>query len=120
TRAHTRAIDLDKIRREPATSGRHHRGPTRLRYEPPFCELRLDPAVGPLQALLERDFGLPLQHLAQAGVVAVPTADALGLCEIVTPSDLLPRDRRDHLHQLVNRNQSILPEVEWLAVVGHH
>src|SRR5207247_2194630 len=60
------------------------------------------------------------QYCTQTRVVAVPPTNTLGLREVVPPTNFLPGNRGDHLHQLVDRDQPVLPQVERLAMAGHH
>src|SRR5437667_6074821 len=83
-------------------------------------ELSPDPLVGPAEALLEADDRLPVQHLAQERVVAVPAAHALRLAQVVLLLDLLAGDLRDDVDQLVDRDHAILAEIERLAEVRAH
>src|SRR5882762_9966144 len=57
-------------------------------------ELFPDPFVGSPQAVFKRDFRLPLQHLAQTAVIAVPAANALRGTQVVALANLLPGGSR--------------------------
>src|SRR5262249_38235628 len=83
-------------------------------------ELAADPLVGAGQALLETDDGLPVQHLAQAGVVAVAATHALRLAQVVLFLDLLAGDLRHDVDQLIDRDHAVLTEIERLAEVRPH
>src|SRR5689334_2517589 len=79
-----------------------------------------DPLVGTPQSLFQRDLRFPAQHLTQPGVIAVAPPYALGSGEVVPLADPLARHAGHHVHQLVDRDQSILAEVERLAMVRAH
>src|SRR5690606_37932407 len=81
--------------------------------------LLLDPAVGASDPFLQADLWLPAEHLAQAGIVRVAPAHALGTRDV----NLLDGDAgriRDHVGQLVDGDQAVLAEVERLVVVRAH
>src|SRR5690349_12131174 len=83
-------------------------------------ELGRDPAIGHRQALFQRHGGFPTQYFAQSGVVAVSAPDSLRLRHIVTLADSLARDLRDHVDELIDRDHSILAEVDRLAMLAAH
>src|SRR3712207_4607796 len=83
-------------------------------------ELAGNPVVRDLQSIFERDRRLPLQHFAQTRVVAVATANALGLRDVVAFADALARDLRDDVYKLVDRDHPILPEVDRLSMMALH
>src|SRR5919112_6534867 len=85
-----------------------------------LLKLRLDPAVGGHQPFTQRDARLPPQHLAELGVVAVPTPYPLRFGEIVPPNDALTGDFGHQIHQLIDRDQFVGPQVEWLGIIGAH
>src|SRR5712691_9713564 len=97
--------------RPPASS---FRDPARL------DELLADPVVRPPEAFLEADDRLPAQDLAQARVVAVASSHALRLGQVVLLLDVLAGDLGHDVDQLVDRDHTVLTEVERLAKVRPH
>src|SRR5215210_8346869 len=85
-----------------------------------FLKLRLDPAVGWHQPFTQRDARFPPQHLAELGVVAVSTPYALRFGEIVPLIDAFTGDFGHRIHQLIDCDQFVGPQVEWLGIIGAH
>ncbi len=76
--------------------------------------------VSTLQPLFERDLRLPVKHFSQTRVVAVPASHPLGLRQIVTFTDRLAGETGDNLDQFIDRNHSILAQIDWIAMVAAH
>src|SRR3989441_5385169 len=81
--------------------------------------LRLDPLVGAGDALLERHLRLPSEHLAEPVVVGIASANAL------RPGHVAPGHRyaghfRHHVRELVDADETVLPEVDRIAIGGLH
>src|SRR5918999_3551818 len=87
---------------------------------PPRPHLLLDPAVGGLQPLAQRDRRLPPQHLTQPAIVGVTAAHALGAVDMPQRDAVLTRHLDDHPGQLVDRHHLLAAEVERLLVVRLH
>src|SRR5262249_26099534 len=83
-------------------------------------QLAADPLVGPLEALLEANDGLPSEHRSQQRVVAVASPHALRLGQVVLLLDALARDLRHDVDELVDRDHAVLAEVERPAEVRPH
>ena len=79
-------VDVEDRARRPAVGTRSVSSDELLTHHPVVAsagrqagnDLLLDPRVGARQAVLERDLRLPAEHLAQARVVGVAAAHALG------------------------------------------
>src|SRR5690242_15205480 len=84
-----------------------------------LSDLLLDPLVRARDAVLQGDRRLPAEHLAQPGVVGVPSTYALRPGNI-GQLDLRVCDLGDHQREVCDRDQPVLAEVERLAVVGLH
>src|SRR5918999_2207280 len=95
-----------------AASGRQER--------PPRRHLLLDPAVGRLEPLAERDRRLPSQHLTQPAIVGVTAANALGAVDVPQRDAVLARYVDDHPGKLVDRHHLVAAEIERLPVVRLH
>src|SRR5205085_4615916 len=76
--------------------------------------------VSTLQPRFERDLRLPVKHFTQTRVVAVPASHTLGLRQIVTLTDRLAGETGDNLNQFIDRNHSILAQINWIAMVAAH
>ncbi len=85
-----------------------------------FLQLGYDPAIGALQPDFKRDLGLPAQNVAQACVIAVATAYALGLARVVAFADALAGDGGDEVYQLVDGHQAVAAQIERMRVIGEH
>src|ERR1051325_269444 len=85
-----------------------------------LLELAGDPVIGNVQSVFERNRRLPIQHFAQTRVVAVAASDALRLSDVVALADLLARDLRHDVNQLIDRDHTILAEVDRLAMIAAH
>src|SRR3954462_15277556 len=83
------------------------------------ADLSFDPFIRPRHPLFQRYPRLPAEHRAQAGVVGVPPAHSLR-SRNVPLDDGDARRRRDHVGKLVDRDQSVLPEIERLGMVRSH
>src|SRR5436309_604226 len=66
---------------------------------PAALELRADPPVRPPEACLQSGLWLPPQGLPQARVVRIAASHPLRLSEVMPPTDALPRDAGDHVHE---------------------
>src|SRR5208337_1467870 len=84
-----------------------------------LAHLILNPLVGAHEALLERDLGFPLQHLAQPGVVRVAPAYALRSGHVPL-ADANSGDSSQYVGEFVDRHYPLLPEVERLVMVRSH
>src|SRR6266508_1327826 len=83
-------------------------------------QLVVDPPVGALEPVLERNRRLPAEQLADERVVAVPAADALGLGQVVPPLELDAGDLLDDVDEAVDRDQLGAADVDRLGDVALH
>src|SRR5437660_12818770 len=83
-------------------------------------ELVRDPVVSSFEPLFQGNLRFPLQHFAQARLVAVPTSDTLRLRFIVTLSNILAGETGDDVDQFIDRDHSILAQINWIAMVAAH
>src|SRR5690242_13318802 len=81
--------------------------------------LLLDPRVRALEPDLQGDLRLPVEHLAEAGVVGVAPAHTLGAVDEHL-HDLEPGDLGHHVGEVGDRDQPVLADVERFGVVRPH
>src|SRR5450631_311582 len=79
-----------------------------------------NPLVGDGQALFQRHIGLPAQDLAQKSVVAVASANALWLGDVVLLGQFFAGDAADHVDQVIDAYHLIGAQVEGFAMIGSH
>src|SRR5213593_4593402 len=82
--------------------------------------LLLDPPIGLLEPVLERDRRLPAEPLADQRVVAVPAAHALRRREVVLTLELDAGDRLDDVDEAVDRHELRRAEIDRLAEPALH
>src|SRR5215211_2306226 len=94
--------------------------PGRRPGRPPGGHLLLDPPVGWLEPLAERDRRLPPQHLAEPAVVGAAAAHALGAVDVPQGDAVLARHLDDDPRELVYRHHLLAAKVERLPVARGH
>src|SRR5262249_13926519 len=80
----------------------------------------VDPRIRLPQPLLQRNLRLPIQYLAQPGIITVSSPYTLGLRQIIPLVACLARYPRDHVDQLVYRDQPILSQIDGIVVIRLH
>src|SRR6266487_6913036 len=78
------------------------------------------PFIGPGQTIFERYLRLPFQDFAQTSVVAIAAADTLRLGSVIALADAFAGDVRDDVHQFVDRDHPVLPQIDRLAIIALH
>src|SRR5205823_4939879 len=82
--------------------------------------LLVNPAVGLLHAVPQADGRRPAELLINKCIVAAAAANAFGRVHLVAPLDPDPSDVLHHVDQLINRDQLVAADVDWLADVAGH
>src|SRR5216684_6481691 len=81
------------------------------------CQFVFDPGVSDGKPFLQRDSGFPSEHFAQQAIVAVSSANALWLAEIVILGELFAGGSADEVHQPIDADQAVRAEVQRVNVV---
>jgi len=76
-----------------------------------FFQLTFDPLVGDVKASLERNRGLPTEHLLEASIVAITAANALRLAQVVPLEEVLVGDAGNEIDEPVDGDEPVRAEV---------
>src|SRR5947207_4841100 len=85
----------------------------------PLGDLRFDPCVGARDSFLERNLRLPAEDFTQPIVVGIAAADALRPGDVLL-GDFDARGSGHEIGELVDADQPVLTEIDWLLVTGFH
>src|SRR5215216_1817645 len=83
------------------------------------CNFAFDPCIRACEPIFERYGRLPGKYLTQSGVVGVTAAHALRAVYMAY-AQVHTGSSHDYTSQFVDRDETILAEVERLRVVGPH
>src|SRR5205823_3203570 len=82
-------------------------------------DLRLDPGIRACEPLFQADLWLPAEDIAQTRIIGVAATHSHWAGHVLL-DDAYAGNVGDEICELVNRDEAILTEVEWLCTIRPH